>query len=65
MSSLRDRIQANPALKRWVHRLMVPRGQARPRLWVSLLVNPLKHKRGEGLPDLPPHSHGCAPLSQL
>jgi acetyltransferase-like isoleucine patch superfamily enzyme len=48
MSSLRDRIEANPALKRWIHRLMVPRGQARPRLWVSLLINPLKHKRGKG-----------------
>lgn len=38
-------IDENPALKRFIHRLMVPRNQARPRLWVSWFVNPLVHKR--------------------
>jgi acetyltransferase-like isoleucine patch superfamily enzyme len=48
MSSLTERVKANPGLKRWLHWLMVPSGQARPRLWVSLLLNPLKHERGRG-----------------
>jgi acetyltransferase-like isoleucine patch superfamily enzyme len=48
MSSLTERVKANPALKQWLHWLMVPSGQARPRLWVSLLLNPLRHERGRG-----------------
>ncbi len=48
MGALTDRIQANPGLKKWLHWMMVPRGQARPRLWVSLLLNPFKHERGQG-----------------
>jgi acetyltransferase-like isoleucine patch superfamily enzyme len=48
MGALTDRIQANPGLKKWLHWMMVPRGQARPRLWVSLLLNPFKHERGRG-----------------
>lgn len=43
--SLKERIDKYPALKQFVHRLMVPRHQARPRLWVSWLVNPLVHKQ--------------------
>ena len=27
--------------------LLVPKNQARPRLWVKLFVNPLKHKKGK------------------
>ena len=42
------RIFSNARLKRWVHYLLIPRGQARPRRWVSWFVNPFLHKRGPG-----------------
>ena len=38
-------IQQNPALKRWVHSLLIPRRQARPRQWVVWFVNPFVHHR--------------------
>jgi acetyltransferase-like isoleucine patch superfamily enzyme len=38
-------IKNNPTLKRWVHYLLIPNDQARPRHWVSWLVNPFVHKR--------------------
>lgn len=37
-----------PRLKAGVHRLLVPRRQARPRAWVRWFVNPFFHKRGRG-----------------
>jgi len=40
-------IKSNPRLKKFAHWLMIPRGQARPRLWVRLFVNPFIHKRGK------------------
>lgn len=48
MPTWTERIKSNPTLKTWVHRMMVPQGQARPRLWVSWLVNPFIHHRGKG-----------------
>lgn len=44
--AIAERIKSNPALKKIVHRLLIPAGEARPRLWVTLLVNPFFHKRG-------------------
>jgi acetyltransferase-like isoleucine patch superfamily enzyme len=44
--SLLSVIKSNPKLKKFVHWLLIPRGQARPRLWVRLFVNPFIHKRG-------------------
>lgn len=44
---LKDTIRSNPNLKKIVHWLIVPAGQARPRLWVRLLVNPIVHHRGK------------------
>ncbi|CAN5464379.1 acyltransferase [soil metagenome] len=41
-------IKSNPQLKKFVHWCLIPAGQARPRLWVRLLVNPFIHKRGNG-----------------
>ncbi|MCX6217311.1 acyltransferase [Spirosoma sp.] len=38
-------IKQNIALKRFVHYLLIPRGQARPRRWVSWFVNPIVHDR--------------------
>jgi acetyltransferase-like isoleucine patch superfamily enzyme len=46
--SLKDNIKSNPSLKKFVHRLLIPAGEARPRLWVKLLVNPFLHKKGKG-----------------
>jgi len=40
-------IKSNPKLKKFVHWLIIPRGQARPRLWVRLFVNPIVHKKGK------------------
>lgn len=41
-------IKNNNPLKSLVHYLLVPRGQARPRWWVSWLINPFVHKKGPG-----------------
>lgn len=41
-------IRENPGLKKLVHRMLVPKGEARPRLWVKWFVNPFVHKKGRG-----------------
>jgi acetyltransferase-like isoleucine patch superfamily enzyme len=46
--SLAEKIKANPTLKKFALWLMIPTNEHRPRLWVKLLVNPFKHKRGSG-----------------
>lgn len=46
--SLKDTIKNNPKLKNLVHWMLVPAGEARPRIWVKLLVNPFIHKRAAG-----------------
>ncbi|MFD2933955.1 acyltransferase [Spirosoma flavum] len=43
--SLKSYIDKHPTLKQSIHRLLIPRYQARPRRWVSWFVNPLVHKR--------------------
>lgn len=45
---LKDTIKNNNKLKKFVHRLMIPKNQARPRLWVKWFVNPFVHKKGKG-----------------
>jgi len=46
--SVKDRIKNNPSLKKLVHRMLIPKGGAAPRLWVKLFLNPFLHKRGQG-----------------
>ena len=46
--SIKSRIKANPFLKRIAMRLLVPKNEYRPRVWVKWILNPLKHKRGKG-----------------
>lgn len=46
--SLKDKIKHHPRLKSFVHYLLVPKHEARPRTWVRWLVNPFVHKRGKG-----------------
>ncbi|GAB3255365.1 acyltransferase [Larkinella harenae] len=38
-------LDQHPQLKQFVHWLLIPRHEARPRRWVSWLVNPFIHKR--------------------
>jgi len=45
--SLISRLKANPKMKKFLLWLLIPANQARPRLWVKLFVNPLKHKKGK------------------
>lgn len=42
--SIRSYIDKRPGLKHFIHWLLIPAGQARPRRWVSWFVNPLVHK---------------------
>lgn len=46
--SLATIIKNNKGLKEFVHFLLIPRREARPRKWVQLLVNPFYHKRKNG-----------------
>lgn len=43
--SFKRYIDERPALKQFVHRLLIPHNQARPRRWVSWFVNPFVHKQ--------------------
>lgn len=43
--SLSTSLKNNTALKRWLLWLLMPAGQARPRLWVHYFVNPWVHQR--------------------
>jgi teichuronic acid biosynthesis glycosyltransferase TuaH len=45
--SFLSKLKANPRIKKFMLYLLIPNNQARPRLWVKLFVNPLKHKRGK------------------
>lgn len=42
-----DKIKSNEKLKHFVLWMLMPKNQARPRLWVKLFVNPFKHKKGK------------------
>ncbi len=42
------KIKGNAFLKKMVHWALVPKNQARPRLWVKWFVNPFYHKKGSG-----------------
>lgn len=45
---IKQAIKNNDKLKKFTHWLMVPKNQARPRLWVKWFVNPIVHKKGKG-----------------
>ncbi|SDD31872.1 Acetyltransferase (isoleucine patch superfamily) [Mucilaginibacter pineti] len=46
--SVVSKIKSNPGLKKFVHWLLIPSGEARPRLWVRWFVNPFYHHKGKG-----------------
>ena len=41
-------IKSSPRLKKMALWALIPKNQARPRLWVKLFLNPFKHKKGKG-----------------
>lgn len=45
--SVIQKIKSDDRLKKLVLRLLIPANDFKPRLWVRLLVNPFKHKRGK------------------
>ncbi|MEL6916666.1 MAG: acyltransferase [Bacteroidota bacterium] len=46
--SIIQKIKSNPRTKQLVLRLIAPKRNPRPRLWVRWFLNPLKHKKGKG-----------------
>ena len=42
------KIKSNPKLKQLALRMIAPKRNPRPRLWVRWILNPLKHKKGKG-----------------
>ncbi len=44
---IKEKITANEKVKKIVHWLLIPRNQARPRLWVKIFINPFIHKKGK------------------
>ena len=46
--SLTSFVKNNPTLKKLAHRLLIPKNEARPRLWVRLFVNRFYHSLGGG-----------------
>jgi acetyltransferase-like isoleucine patch superfamily enzyme len=45
---LKEKIKANRKLKKFVHWMLIPSNQARPRRWVRWWINPFYHRRGRG-----------------
>lgn len=46
--SIKEKLKQHPGLKKLALYLLMPKHQARPRLWVRLFVNPFFHKKGKG-----------------
>ena len=47
--SIVQTIKSSPSLKKFVHWCLIPKHQARPRLWVKWFVNPFYHQKGKGV----------------
>ncbi|MCE7066078.1 DapH/DapD/GlmU-related protein [Dyadobacter sp. CY326] len=47
--ALSDQIKSNPRLKKFFHWLLIPTNQARPRLWVRVILNRFYHQRGKNV----------------
>lgn len=45
--SIIEKIKSNPKLKKFSLFLLQPTNEHKPRLWVSLFLNPFKHKKGK------------------
>lgn len=42
--SISTTIKSYPQLKKWAHWMLIPGGQAKPRIWVKWFLNPFFHK---------------------
>jgi len=42
-----EKIKSNPLIKKFAGRMLMPRNQARPRLWVKWFINPFVHHKGK------------------
>jgi len=40
-------IKSNKKIKNIIHRILIPKDQAKPRLWVGYFINPFFHQRGK------------------
>lgn len=45
--SLVETIKSNPKLKKFIHWMIIPKNDFRPRFWIRVFVNPLRNKRGK------------------
>ncbi|MCF2444142.1 acyltransferase [Dyadobacter sp. CY345] len=45
--SVSEKIKNNPRLKTFIHWMLIPTNQARPRLWVRIFLNPFYHQKGK------------------
>ena len=45
---LKEKIKGSSGIKKFVHRLLVPKNQARPRATTRWFINPFYHKKGKG-----------------
>ncbi len=45
---LKNAIQNNPSLKKFIHWTLISTGQAKPRIWVKWVVNPFFHQKRTG-----------------
>lgn len=48
VASIKNKLQNSPKLKSFIHWLLVPKHEARPRKWVQWFINPFVHKKGKG-----------------
>jgi acetyltransferase-like isoleucine patch superfamily enzyme len=48
MGQLVNTIKNNPSLKKFTHWLLIPTGQAKPRIWVKWIINPFFHQKYKG-----------------
>lgn len=44
---IKEKIKANTKLKHFLHWTLIPKNQARPRLWVKWFINPFLHHKGK------------------
>lgn len=47
-AAIKDYLKKNQRLKGFVHYLLMPPNEGKPRLWVRWFLNPIIHKRGSG-----------------
>ena len=45
--SFAEKIKSNPKLKHFVHRMLIPKNEHRPRWWVRVFLNPFIHTWGK------------------